>query len=725
MVQATRASRGAHRGAVGARRRRPAGSGAPRRRAAPTAGATHGQIRSVTSAVSCGEGSGARGNVSGGPARTPTRCGRIRQPRRTASVPTIADGDHRRAGLEREPPDPAPRAAERARAACACPRGTSARSRRARGSPARSRTSRVARPAVDREGAERAEQPATRRAGARTAPSWRRSGSGAGSPSPITNGSRNERWLAARITGPVGGDVLAPETPHAEVDVGRPAARTTARQPVDERIRRPRAGGSWWDGRAGRKLPWRADRRPDPAYPGAGAPVTVPRDGVRSGHGPCAAPSPAPSRRACGRRSSRSTSACSASAYDDAELLGRSVTRGPAADAARPPRSTSANGALFGALYANVAPSLPVPACGPRPAGGARRASRHLARDRLLGRPSGRPATCPRCGAARPRVRPGDVAPPALRRRARRARAPAELADAAPRGPLDDVAVSSNGHGAVEHLVAPPGPDRDDAHHRRVGLRRRATSRARAPRRGTTWSTSRARAACASTCSTAAAVGGGRARRRPGPSSTTSPRAPTSGARGGSRRVTLADNQAMTRQPARGRPRGGAGRGRRLRLQRRGLRPAGRAAGRRGRARCARRTPTRSPRRAGDLLAGFYADALRAARGARPRVQPRRPRPGAELRDRLLRPPGRRRARGRRGPRPRRDRQPGRPPRLHRRARRRARPTARWPARRAGRLQRLLRPARLGRRGRARARRGLRRRDRHGGRPARSCARTR
>ena len=46
--------------------------------------------------------------------------------------------------------------------------------------------------------------------------------------------------------------------------------------------------------------------------------------------------------------------------YDDAELLGKAVTRGPA----WLPIGTAmhvANGALFGAAYANVAPRLPLP----------------------------------------------------------------------------------------------------------------------------------------------------------------------------------------------------------------------------------------------------------------------------------------------------------------------------------------------------------------------------
>ena len=61
--------------------------------------------------------------------------------------------------------------------------------------------------------------------------------------------------------------------------------------------------------------------------------------------------------------------------------------------------------------------------------------------------------------------------------------------------------------------------------------------------------------------------------------------------------VTLADNQAMTLNLLEAVRADGAGGGGRLRLQRRGLRPAGRAARRARTRRCARRTPTRSPRR--------------------------------------------------------------------------------------------------------------------------------
>ena len=56
-------------------------------------------------------------------------------------------------------------------------------------------------------------------------------------------------------------------------------------------------------------------------------------------------------------------------AYDDTELLGKLVTRGPAW---RPIGLAMhvANGALFGAAYANVAPRLPLPSWARGPAAG-------------------------------------------------------------------------------------------------------------------------------------------------------------------------------------------------------------------------------------------------------------------------------------------------------------------------------------------------------------------
>ena len=61
-----------------------------------------------------GDGCSVRGKVIGRPARSFTLRGRIRQPRRTCSVPCTATGSDRRAGLERQAADAALRRPERA-----------------------------------------------------------------------------------------------------------------------------------------------------------------------------------------------------------------------------------------------------------------------------------------------------------------------------------------------------------------------------------------------------------------------------------------------------------------------------------------------------------------------------------------------------------------------------------------------------------------------------------
>ena len=53
---------------------------------------TQGQMRSVTAAASVREGACTCGKVSGPPTRMRTLCGRMRQPRRIASVPITATG---------------------------------------------------------------------------------------------------------------------------------------------------------------------------------------------------------------------------------------------------------------------------------------------------------------------------------------------------------------------------------------------------------------------------------------------------------------------------------------------------------------------------------------------------------------------------------------------------------------------------------------------------------
>jgi hypothetical protein len=58
------------------------------------------------------------------------------------------------------------------------------------------------------------------------------------------------------------------------------------------------------------------------------------------------------------------------SSYDDAELLGRLVTRRPVPARVVGTALHLANGALFGAVYANVAPRLPLPSWARGPAAG-------------------------------------------------------------------------------------------------------------------------------------------------------------------------------------------------------------------------------------------------------------------------------------------------------------------------------------------------------------------
>ena len=138
--------------------------------------------------------------------------------------------------------------------------------------------------------------------------------------------------------------------------------------------------------------------------------------------------------------------------YDDAELLGRLArVRAPATQ----PVGLAihlANGAAFGALYANVAPSLPGPGLARSAAAGL---AEHLATwpgtlviDRLsLGRDFPKLWGDPRAfaqatwrhllfgallGELERRLNPRDAEPE----------------------PIDAAAVASNGHGSVEHLVA-------------------------------------------------------------------------------------------------------------------------------------------------------------------------------------------------------------------------------------------------------------------------------
>jgi len=138
--------------------------------------------------------------------------------------------------------------------------------------------------------------------------------------------------------------------------------------------------------------------------------------------------------------------------YDDTELLGKLVTRGPAWPVVGLALHLG-NGALFGALYANAAPRIPVPAWARGPLAGL---AEHA-------------ATWPGTRVT-DRVHParGDLPtlwgdPRALAQATwrhllfgvvlgeveRRLNPPED-----PATPVDSQTASSNGHGSIEHLVA-------------------------------------------------------------------------------------------------------------------------------------------------------------------------------------------------------------------------------------------------------------------------------
>lgn len=138
--------------------------------------------------------------------------------------------------------------------------------------------------------------------------------------------------------------------------------------------------------------------------------------------------------------------------YDDVELLGKAVTRGdlwPVAGAA----IHVANGAAFGALYANTAPSLPMP---PWARGPAAAVAEHLAgwpltlaTDRL--HPARRElptlwGDARAFAAATWRHVLFGVVMGELERRLNQPQAEPE--------PVSSETASSNGHGPFEHLVA-------------------------------------------------------------------------------------------------------------------------------------------------------------------------------------------------------------------------------------------------------------------------------
>jgi hypothetical protein len=138
--------------------------------------------------------------------------------------------------------------------------------------------------------------------------------------------------------------------------------------------------------------------------------------------------------------------------YDDVELLGKFFTRDPA----WLPIGLAihvANGAAFGAFYANVAPSLP----GPRPARGVMLglaeavatwpATRLL--DRFHPAAGDFPALWGNPRAFAQATWRHALFGFVLGELERRLNPPADTP-----APIDDAAVASNGHGSAEHLVA-------------------------------------------------------------------------------------------------------------------------------------------------------------------------------------------------------------------------------------------------------------------------------
>ena len=139
-------------------------------------------------------------------------------------------------------------------------------------------------------------------------------------------------------------------------------------------------------------------------------------------------------------------------AYDDTELLGKLVTRGPAWPVAGVALHL-ANGALFGALYAVAAPSVPGPAWARGPAAGL---VEHLATwpaTRLVDRLHPARAELPTLAgdphafaqATWRHLLFGVV----LGELERRLSPPAD-----PVVPMTEETASTNGHGSAEHLVA-------------------------------------------------------------------------------------------------------------------------------------------------------------------------------------------------------------------------------------------------------------------------------
>lgn len=139
-------------------------------------------------------------------------------------------------------------------------------------------------------------------------------------------------------------------------------------------------------------------------------------------------------------------------AYDDTEVLGKLVTRGPGWPVAGAILHL-ANGAVFGALYANIAPHLPLPAWARGPAAGLTEHAMTWPGTLLTDRHHPARAELPALwGDPRALAQAtwrhllfGTV----LGELERRLNPPEHAAP----DTIDDETVSTNGHGKIEHLV--------------------------------------------------------------------------------------------------------------------------------------------------------------------------------------------------------------------------------------------------------------------------------
>ena len=141
--------------------------------------------------------------------------------------------------------------------------------------------------------------------------------------------------------------------------------------------------------------------------------------------------------------------------YDDTELLGRLVVRSGGWQLAGIGLHL-ANGAVFGAAYANVAPSLPVPAALRGPLAGL---AEHLATwpgaavvDRVHPARSDLPQLWGSGRAFAQATWRHVLFGAVMGELERRLNPPGDVG-----APIDDATASTNGHGSAEHLVA-PGP---------------------------------------------------------------------------------------------------------------------------------------------------------------------------------------------------------------------------------------------------------------------------